>query len=121
MKIWRVSLAGTPETAAQERRRHGRLRTEGTQCSLGEVLDISASGMRIARKGAMPVEVGESFRIDIMIDKDVFSLDVTVRRIIKTGRRKFEYGVEFCNLTDEARRELAYLARIAATSPRAMW
>ncbi|MEM1107884.1 MAG: PilZ domain-containing protein [Planctomycetota bacterium] len=121
MKIWRTSLGTTPEGVTQNRRRHGRLKTEGTESSLGSVTDISASGMRVCRKGALPVAEGEKFRIDVQIDKEVMALDVVVRRVRKLGRRKFEFGLEFINMSDEQQSRLARLARIAATSARAMW
>ncbi|MEM8737225.1 MAG: PilZ domain-containing protein [Planctomycetota bacterium] len=121
MKIWRPSLATTPEGHTDNRRRHGRLKTEGTQSSLGEVVDMSASGMRVVRKGAMPIHQDEKFRVDIQIDKEIMAVDVHVRRIRKLGRRKFEYGLEFINLNDSDRSRLARLARIAATCARAMW
>ncbi|MEM9418732.1 MAG: PilZ domain-containing protein [Planctomycetota bacterium] len=121
MKIWRTSMKDTPEAPEHNRRRHGRLKTEGTESSLGSVVDISASGMRIHRKGAIPVQEGEKFRIDVQIDKEIMAIDVIVRRIRKLGRRKFEFGIEFINMSDEDRMRLTRLARIAATSARAMW
>ncbi len=121
MKIWRTSLAETPEARGDERRRHGRLKTADTESTLGQVVDISASGMRIVRKGSLPVQQGEKFRIDITIDQEVLAVDVVIRRVTKMGRRKFEFGIEFINLDDTGRRQLAYLARTAATSARAMW
>ena len=121
MKIWRTSLKDTPETAINNRRRHGRLKTEGTESSLGSVVDMSASGMRVHRKGALPVHEGEKFRIDVQIDKEVMAIDVIVRRVRKLGRRKFEFGLEFINMSDQDQIKLARLARIAATSARAMW
>lgn len=121
MKIWRTSLKETPEDVIDNRRRHGRLKTEGTESSLGSVMDMSASGMRVHRKGALPVAEGEKFRVDVQIDKEIMAIDVVVRRVRKLGRRKFEFGLEFINLSDEDRTRLGRLARIAATSARAMW
>lgn len=121
MKIWRTSLGSTAEDVEDNRRRHGRLKTEGTESSLGSVVDMSASGMRVHRKGALPVAEGEKFRVDVQIDKEIMAVDVVVRRIRKLGRRKFEFGLEFINMSDEDRNRLARLARIAATSARAMW
>lgn len=121
MKIWRTSLKDPTESVIDNRRRHGRLKTEGTESSLGSVVDMSASGMRVHRKGALPVAEGEKFRVDVQIDKEVMAIDVIVRRVRKLGRRKFEFGLEFINLSDEDRGRLARLARIAATSARTMW
>ena len=121
MKIFRPNLANDPESAAQERRRYGRLKTEGTESSMGQVLDISAGGMRVVRKGALPVHEGEKFRVDLQVDKEIIELDVHVRRVRKLGRRKFEFGLEFINLGDEDRMKLIRLARSASNGARAMW
>lgn len=121
MKIWRTNMSEPCEGQEENRRRHGRLKTEGTQSSMGEVVDISASGMRVQRKGALPVTEGEKFRVDVQIDKEIMALDVMVRRVRKLGRRKFEFGLEFIHLDETDRSRLVRLARIAATSARAMW
>lgn len=89
-------------------------------------MDISGSGMRIVRKGSMPVKLGESFRMDLKIvcedtGETILPIDVVVRRIQKIGRRKYDVGVEFIKLSDEDRMRLTRLARIASTSARAMW
>lgn len=121
MKIWRTSMSATSQGVQDNRRRHGRLKTEGTESSLGSVVDMSASGMRVHRRGALPVAEGEKFRVDVQIDKEIMSIDVIVRRVRKLGRRKFEFGLEFIHLSDEDRIRLGRLARIATTSARAMW
>ena len=116
-----VKLKPPEHGGDDNRRRHGRLKTEGTLSSLGEVVDISASGMRVVRKGTMPVAEGEMFRIELQIDKQVLPVDVQVRRIRKLGRRKMEFGLEFINLSDENRMNITRLARIAAQGARALW
>ncbi|MEM9882411.1 MAG: PilZ domain-containing protein [Planctomycetota bacterium] len=121
MKIWRTNMSSPVEGQGIDHRRHGRLKTEGTESSLGQVVDISASGMRVRRKGGLPVKQGEKFRVDVQVDKEVMAVDVAVRRVYKIGRRKFEFGVEFINLSEADRVRLVRLARIAATSARAMW
>lgn len=121
MKTWRTNLESTPESTGDERRKFGRLKTDGTDSSMGQVLDISAGGMRVVRKGALPVHEGEKFRVDLQVDKEVIELDVLVCRVRKLGRRKFEFGLEFINLADEDRSRLIRLARTAAQGARAMW
>jgi hypothetical protein len=121
MKIWRTSMGTTTQGMEDDRRRFGRLRTEGTQSSLGQVVDISGGGMRVLRKGAMPVREGERFRVDLQVDQEVLEIDVEVRRVRKMGRRKYEFGLQFLNLGEAERFRLVRLARMAATSPRALW
>ena len=121
MKIWRTSMGLVTEGREDDRRRAGRLRTEGTESSLGHVVDMSAGGMRVVRKGGLPVEVGERFRVDLQVDQEILAIDVEVRRVRKMGRRKFEFGLQFIHLDDQMKQRLGRLARMAATSPRAMW
>lgn len=121
MKIWRTSMGAVTQGTEDDRRKFGRLRTEGTDSSMGQVVDISAGGMRVVRKGALPVHEGERFRVDLQVDQEVMEIAVEVRRVRKMGRRRFEFGLQFIDLADDTRRRLAKLARMAASSPRSMW
>ena len=120
MQVWRTTLSGTTVSQERENRRHGRLRTEGAASSLGTVLDLSASGMKVFRKGVPPVQEGETFRIEVRTDCEALPVNVIVRRITKVGRRRFEYGLEFIEMTDADRARLTRFARIAASASRAI-
>ena len=105
----------TMETdSSSDRRRHGRLRCESTRSCIGNVLDISASGMRVQRSGRPIMEVGDQFRITVHPDagEPVLTLPSRVVRIERTGFRKHVYGIEFVELNDEQKRRLSELARI---------
>ncbi|MEZ6193225.1 MAG: PilZ domain-containing protein [Phycisphaerales bacterium] len=105
----------TMETeAASDRRRHGRLRCESTRSCIGDVVDISASGMRVQRSGRPVLEVGDEFRITVHPDagEPVLTLPSRVVWIERKGFRKHIYGIEFAELSDDQKRRLSELARI---------
>jgi hypothetical protein len=97
-----------------DRRRHGRLRCESTRSCIGDVVDISASGMRVQRSGRPVLEVGDEFRITVHPDagEPVLTLPSRVVWIERKGFRKHIYGIEFANLNDDQKRRLGELARI---------
>ena len=98
---------------AAERRRHGRLRTEGVNCSLGEVVDLSASGMRVLRKGRRSAEVGETVALTLDYEGFTLSVDARVVRLEKAGFRRHIYGLEFQQVNPDVQDQLTHLARIA--------
>lgn len=98
---------------ANNRRRCGRLRCSDTHSTLGDVLDLSGSGMRVVRQGRSFVDVGDEFAVLISWDEASLPVQVKVARVTKIGFRKFEYGLQFMDLSDESRRELTRIAKFA--------
>ena len=84
-----------------ERRRHGRLRTDDLGCSLGEVFDLSASGMRVDRRGRKLAELGDTFSLRLAYGDVELYLDCKVVRLWKVGFRKYSYGLEFVGVEEE--------------------
>ncbi len=105
-----------PAPGERDARRHGRVRTESVACSLGEVVDISASGLRVRCQGKPPCRIGQ--RASIMINGfegpfQVFARPVWIR---KTGMWRYEIGLCFEDLDQTARLQLAGLVRAAVTT-----
>jgi len=100
--------------AEGERRRHGRLRCERTACCVGQVVDLSASGMRVQRRGRPLMEVGDDLTISVLHDGDdsAITLRARVVWIERSGFRKHIYGMEFAGLDDDQKRQLSSLARV---------
>lgn len=98
---------------ADERRRHGRLRTEEVACSLGEVLDLSASGMKVLRKGRRAAQMGETFTVTLKYGGFALPVDVRVVRLEKIGFRRYIFGLQFEELNPEIQSKLTHLARIS--------
>jgi len=61
MQFDAYARAGSAASEAADRRKGGRFRQEGLSCSVGEVLDLSVSGMRVrsgtSLKGEIDVEL----------------------------------------------------------------
>lgn len=104
-----------PESG-EEQRRHGRLRCEQTLCCIGQVVDLSASGMLVEHRGRLIVENGQELRLTVSHESGESDVVVQVRviRIERTGFRKHQFGLEFVDLEDDQKRQLAALARIAS-------
>ncbi|WP_432798181.1 PilZ domain-containing protein [Poriferisphaera sp. WC338] len=114
MRIARnAPLQFRPEYKEDDRRRHGRLRCESTKCSMGKVIDLSASGMCIERKGKC-VKEGESFELTIQYDKIQVMFPVIVKRVQKIGFRRYQYGLAFDQIDENQQAVLNQFAQLAA-------
>lgn len=96
-------------------RRHGRVRMTAVTCSLGEVLDISASGIRMLCGGRPDCRVGRRITITVTTENDVFGVVMRPVWIRKVGFFKYELGGCFEDLDESTRMRLIGLARSAVT------
>ena len=97
-----------------DRRRHGRLRCEGTRSNLGRVVDLSLSGMQVTRRGGRIVDVGDEFFVELRWDKVVLPLKARVVRVQKSGFSKYTYGLEFVDLDPMTREQLTTISRVTS-------
>ncbi len=97
--------------AHADQRRHGRVRARGVTSSLGEVLDLSASGMRVQIQGKPPCDIGQ--RITVMLEGDGRSFLVALRPVWLrgTGWRTREMGCCFEDVDEDTRVQLIALMR----------
>ncbi len=105
-----------PRDDGPQRRRHGRVVCQEVACSLGLVLDLSASGMRAEAKGRIDAEVGEVFMVTLDCLGESVGLPAKLVWKMRTGLWRHEVGLEFGTLTDEQRKRIATLARAAASN-----
>lgn len=77
-------------------------------------MDLSASGMRVQRRGKPLMEVGDEFKISVHPDagEPMLTLPARVVWIERQGFRKHVYGLEFAELDDVTKRRLGDLARM---------
>jgi hypothetical protein len=80
-------------------------------CSLGQVLDLSASGMRVHVQGKPPCGVGQ--RVTVMLEGDGRSFPVVLRPvwIRSSGWRACEMGCCFEDVDEDTRVRLVALMR----------
>jgi hypothetical protein len=94
-------------------RQHGRVRCASIHTSLGEVLDLSASGARIRRRRKLRNDAGS------MVNLEIQGLDGSIRvlaRVVwvrKLGLFRYEVGVIFEDINPQVRRALTAIARRA--------
>lgn len=101
------------QARGENARRHGRLQTRDISCSLGKVLDISASGMRIIHRGISGVNAGEQGACTVGSVHGSFSVYYRVAWSRRISLSKWELGIEFLEPTPKATEVLANIARAA--------
>jgi len=101
-----VAAARAPREAdarRADRRGHGRLRGEGAVCSLGQILDISAGGMRVVGESSLKGELRVVFAHP---DRGRLAITAKVVWCKRVRRGCYAAGLQFVNVSDEDRREL---------------
>jgi hypothetical protein len=102
--------------SSDNRRRHGRVRMQNISCGLGDVLDLSASGIRVRAKAKVP-ETGTRFSLKIGGLDSSFYVSCVVKWTRRVGLLAREAGLEFDELTAEQRRNLnSWLEPLRQTS-----
>lgn len=102
-----------------DRRKAGRLRCSGLACSLGEVTDLCASGMRV--RSTKAISLGRNGLVTLSVDDLSLTLRARIAWSRQTGRKAFEAGLEFVELDGEQRRTLAEIARMTSAAFAAMF
>jgi hypothetical protein len=110
---------GSGDDGRIERRKAGRLRCSDLQCSLGEVTDLCASGMRV--RAGKPVALGRNSQVTLSVDELTLTLKARIAWSRQTGRKTFEAGLEFVDLDGEQRKTLAEIARLSSAAFAAMF
>ncbi|MBT8486673.1 MAG: PilZ domain-containing protein [Phycisphaerales bacterium] len=99
-------MGSEESVAADNHRRHGRLKPGVLWCNLGVLQDISASGLRVVCK--RPVEGG--LRVVLRGPDRVMRLNARVVWCRKLKFRKYEAGIQFDQVPDDV---AAYLRSMA--------
>lgn len=84
-------------------------------CSLGEVLDLSASGLRVRCQGRPPCVVGQRINVTITGNDGPFLIALRPVWMRKVGMFKHELGACFEDMSEETRLQLLNLVRSAVT------
>ncbi len=112
------AASGPPGAASpQNRRRHGRVRTLDVQCSLGEVTDISASGMRVCGRGKPSLPQGVATTITLATPAGMLAVEIGVAWVRRVGFRGWEMGLEFVTVTPQVVEGVRAVLRGASVGP----
>jgi len=84
---------------------------ESITCDLGNVIDLSTAGLRVAGSGKPPLQTGQSGQIKLTIPEGVLAVHGRVVWSRRTGFRRFEMGIEFQNVKRSVTAALDSLAR----------
>lgn len=105
-----------PTEQPETKRVHGRVFCQYIHSSLGEIVDLSASGARVRIKGALLVGKGDCFTMTLMGINGQAIVACKAIWTAKRGWRKHEVGVQFYDLSAEARKIIAEIGRSAANN-----
>lgn len=105
---------GDANAAGAQQRRCGRVICQETMCSLGQILDLSATGARVQCSGKPGVEPGMNIAVQVQTLDGPVDVGARVVWVRKAGWRKHLIGLQFVQVSDGARAALARLARSAA-------
>lgn len=103
-------LGSAPGEGLPQRRRFGRMRVDHTHCrDLGQVLDISASGLRVARRRGPLIEVGQRLTIEITHFNHAVTVPARIVRAEKLRGVGHVHALAFEQVNDEQRATLGRL------------
>ena len=111
MRVCRNMLPLPVTGFAESQRRSGRVRCRDLHCSLGEVLDLSAGGMRVRGRPDKALAVGVAVEVALLCSPFVVHLKARIVWVRKSGWRTQELGLMFLDLSAPSRRSLNDLAR----------
>lgn len=95
------------------KRRHGRVRCEDVECTLGSVLNVSASGMLVLT-GLRAPKVGSIVALQVRTFDGGFDVQAQVSWSKMDGLFARQIGLEFINLPPDGQRVLLNVVRGAA-------
>lgn len=85
--------------------------SDTVRCALGEVLDISARGMRVICTGKPPVASGGVMPISLKFSDGSLQLHTQVRWCKRRGLKRYEIGLQFLQLKPGMPKVLEAIAR----------
>lgn len=101
-----------PAAHANNARRHGRVVCQDTTCSVGKILDLSASGMRVRTRHKLPE--GAVFIVVLHGLEQPLRVPCRVTWSKRSGLFSREFGIVFHETDGTTRSALTRLARSAA-------
>jgi len=99
-----------------DRRRGGRVRVELTDTSLGRVLDLSPTGVRVARRWPTALRQGDRVSLVIRSVQGRLTVLAEVVWVRKAGLLGRQVGLRFEGLDDAQRHLLTHIGRSAASN-----
>ena len=111
MQGWSWKKKPQPGDASWRHRKAQRYGGETVCCALGDVLDVSASGMRVLCDGKPPVKPGGVLPMRLKFSDGTLQVATQVRWCKRRGLRKHEIGLQFVQLKPGMDKLLEAIAR----------
>mgnify|MGYP006269499911 FL=1 len=92
-------------------RQHERHEVATVRCELGELIDLSRGGMRLASTGPAPVTAGQVLTLHLEHHSGVIDVTSVVRWSRRTGLKRHEVGLEFAEISEQKQNQLEQLGR----------
>ncbi len=104
---------GGKSSGNQSDRRHPRHSAKGkAKCTLGDVLDLSAGGMRVACDGKPALKAGSAATVNLRTNAGTEAVNVRCCWVRKTGLLKgHQIGLKFIGITDEQSDRIGKIAK----------
>ena len=83
---------------------------DGLSCELGEVCDLSATGMRIKGSGKPILKKGQNGKVSLSFNGGVLNLDSQVVWFKRRGFRKWEIGLSFLHVSPGMAKAISTIA-----------
>ncbi len=96
-----------------QRRRHGRCRTELISCQLGPVVDLSLSGMMVQAKPGLSKRVGKVFKLTLRCLEQKMRVRAEVIWVRQEGKR-CKIGLQFVDVDEFTEDKLRQVFNVAA-------
>jgi hypothetical protein len=99
-------IDGSDQRLQRCERKHGRIECEDIHCELGQIVDLSAAGMKVKAKGKPQTQPGDVYEIDVGPEGRQVTIRAKVVWVGKRGWRGHEVGLSFNELSREQRAAL---------------
>ena len=110
MQGWPWQKKTQPGDATWRERKAHRYGGEMVRCTLGDIADLSASGLRVICEGKPPVQIGGVMPVRLKFSDGVLEVRTQVRWCKRRGLKRYEIGLQFVQLKPGMSKVLAAVA-----------
>lgn len=100
-----------PEPTGEERRQKGRLKCGLLLCELGQVINMSGSGLRVLSTSNPRLKDGTRLTLTLQAQQEKATVRVEVLWSKHVSAGRYELGAKFVEVSDELASNIARLAR----------
>src|SRR5688500_480096 len=109
---------GKPAAVRTRKRESDRFGSDLLTCPLGDVYDLSGTGIRLRGKGRCKLAMGQVLAVTLQAPQGQLTLQAKVVRIQRQGLRTYDVGMQFIGIKPGTARALRTLAEFGFVSGR---